>query len=100
MRHPKRLLAFLHDELDPSTCDACKSQKPNLQIDKRLPRWIGGAYAEGNVHWLCTDCHSQKTRIEVALRMGDLSNQPAWFDLAYPEPTLRSALVWAEENML
>jgi 5-methylcytosine-specific restriction endonuclease McrA len=97
MRHTRKIAAVA-ETLRDVPCEACGAFG-SWERDRRWPKSMGGEYHEDNVHRLCRDCHREKTSLEVRLRMGDMSRQARWFDLAYPRTAPRSAFLYLEINL-
>lgn len=38
------------------------------ECDHAIPLIIGGAHRESNLQWLCVECHSNKTKLDVRLK--------------------------------
>jgi len=81
-------------------CDACKQPDHHLERDHRIPKSRDGTNDPRNLHMLCRTCHHRKSALERAFPCWIASNASEWsewFDLAFPRPTLRSALAYANE---
>ena len=101
MRRPPRFTRAVHALASKAViggrrfCDVCWAKMP-CQLDRRIPGRWGGNYSIWNVHFLCFDCHSKKTSLEIRLTAAvDETVWAEWFDLAYPLPTPPLALAYS-----
>lgn len=97
MRHSKRLtesvkaLMMMQIIGAPFHCDCCKRFSDGCQLDRRVPGRFGGQYVTWNVHFLCSDCHLEKSALESTF-----GQSSRWFDLAFPNPTPGLAMVYCD----
>jgi hypothetical protein len=87
MRHKPSFLRSIQHL--PRLCEKCcvhEREGVRLEIDRRVPAAFGdGAYVRDNVHYLCVDCHIEKGRHEMRVRVAGI--QPGvdlWTDYAFP----------------
>lgn len=55
---------------DGFVCQGCGRLTLDGQVDHRIPLHLGGSESDGNLQWLCVECHDVKSLTETLERVG------------------------------